>query len=339
MATDHRIPTSALIEALCQQPQGADLFQAISLLERHDTSAEPLGHGNGRGETVRLTGHVTLAFTPSDVASVRPLNDNGRHWQLDTPIMSLAGGTGPLPLAFTDMLLQRRAAHDRAPLDFLDIFNHRWLSFLYRSRKLHRPSLQWGPLAQRPLARTLDAISGLGLSGGHPGPQGESIWLRHAGLLGPAPRSMAQLETLLSDRLNLPVRGQQFVGGWLTLPAADTLRLGGSAALGQHAVLGQRAWDAGAGVRLHVGPIPAAHWADYLPGGASLARMAWLVGQYAQQDLQWEVVLLPDTSSGPTAPTTRLGQAKLGWSSWLGGSSHTSKTSTPVHLRLQPFIS
>jgi type VI secretion system protein ImpH len=356
--------------------QRAELFQAISLLERSAPHARPLGHGSGRGEAVRLGGHVTLGFSPSDVVLVRQLGPDGaplpdadaaattssttaapasaaqpaapaaaRTWQLLTPVLTLAGATGPLPLPYTEMLLQYRTAReagrpagstarhaqDAAPMAFLDIFHHRWLSFLYRGRKLTRLSLQWEAPARRPLARALDAVSGLGLTRPPRGPGHEPAWLRHAGLMGPAPRSMAQLEVMLSDRLGVPVRGEQFVGGWTALDPAETPRLARGLSLGQRAVLGRRAWDSSAGARLHIGPVPLAQWRDYLPGGAALARLAWLVASHAQQDLQWHVRLQPEAAAAGAG--ARLGGALLGRSSWLRP-GRTPRPLAPVSLRL-----
>jgi type VI secretion system protein ImpH len=71
MGADDRLPAAALIARLIANPQGFDLFQAISLLERAVPHARPLGRGTGAGEGVRLSGFVSLTFEPSDVRSVR----------------------------------------------------------------------------------------------------------------------------------------------------------------------------------------------------------------------------------------------------------------------------
>ena len=70
--------------------------------------------------------------------------------------LSLAGAQGPLPLPFTEMVLERRAARDRATGEFLDIFNHRFLSFLYRGRKKHHIGLNWAATESSSLAGVLE---------------------------------------------------------------------------------------------------------------------------------------------------------------------------------------
>lgn len=331
MATDERTASPDLSPALGLRPQSVGLFQAISLLERSVPDAAPLGHGSGRGEALHLAAQITLAFAPSDVAEVQQLQGPGPRWLLRTPVMALAGADGPLPLPDTERLLQSVRGRDPAPLAFLDIFHHRWLSFLYRSRVQHRIGLQWRGPADSTLARALDAIGGLGLARGARGPGGERAWLRQAALQGPAPRSMASLTALLSDRLSLPVRGQACVGGWLALDASDTPRLGQGAALGSRAVLGKRAWDANAGMALRVGPVPAERWPDWLPGGRDWLRLRWLTSRYVQQDLQLRLDLLP--AAWPVQACPRLGQVRLGWSAWLSRSSANSAL-VAVRLRL-----
>jgi type VI secretion system protein ImpH len=340
MGADDRLPATALIARLIANPQGFDLFQAISLLERAVPHARPLGRGNGAGEAVRLSGFVSLIFEPSDVRSVRrgePPKRPSAHerelhdaahapdaqrpvYTLSTPVLTLAGANGPLPMPFTELVLEGRAQRDSATADLLDIFNHRFLSFLYRSRKKHAPGLNWRSPHSSALAICLDALSNLGLRGALRGPHDERLWLRHAGLLSAAPRSMTGLLALLSDRLGMPVRGVQFVGGWRQIDKTDSLRLArvGSRAprLGGQSVLGRRAWDQAAGIRIEFSDLSRQRFAALLPGGPDHALAQWLIHCYVQQDFDVEFVL----KLAPQRVTFALGglnAARLGWTSWV----------------------
>lgn len=328
----------ALIDRLYSRPQGFNLFQAISLLERHAPDRAGLGTGVGLDEAVLLRGNISLAFAPSDVVSVQPPSTPEGRSTLTTAAMSLAGANGPLPLPFTELLLQRRAPKDRAALDFLDIFHNRWLAFLYRSRKKHHIGLNWRANQQdNPLARTIDALSGLGRAEGARGPFGEVARLSHAGLQNAAPRSMVNLLTLLSDRLSLRIKGRQFVGGWQNLDWVDQPPVG-RAVLGQNAVLGCRAWDAAAGIELTVDATPISRLPDLLPGGRDHLLMAWLISRYTQSDLQVRLVLQPQAQA--SASLLGLGKARLGWSSWLtqGGDPLKPKALQPIKTRLMPAL-
>ncbi|AQV98980.1 type VI secretion protein [Cupriavidus necator] len=338
MASDDRQPAAAVIECLAANPAGFDLFQAISLIERAMAGTQPVGRGNGAGEPVRLRGLVSLAFQPRDIGAVHKRGGE-RAYTLTTPVMSLAGAGGPLPLAYTEMLLERRAARDPAMGDLLDSFNHRFLSFLYRGRRKHSPALGGQRPASGTLAACLDALSNLGLQRGPAA--ATAPWLRHAGLLGAAPRSMAGLLAMLGDRLGLRVSGTQFSGGWLPVDASDTVRLGAAGrgqgpdgtALGRAAVLGRRAWDQAAGIRLDVQVPAVARLPDLLPGGRDHALVAGLVRAYAAQPLEVRLALHLNARQ----PAGLGLGARLGWTTWLAGGAQVRPA--PVQLALRPHAS
>jgi type VI secretion system protein ImpH len=346
MGTDDRLPAVALIERLLAHPHDFDLFQAIHLLECAQSWARPLGTGDGTDEAVRFSGHVSLAFEPSDIRTVRSqaAGKDRATYTVSTAAMTLAGASGPLPLAFTEWLLRRRAARETAMSDFLDIFNHRFLSFLYRSRQKHAPGLNGRAPDDATLTACLDALGNLGLRAGERGPGGARRWLRHAGLLGGAPRSMVGLLAMLSDRLGVAVRGAQFVGGWRELDARDSARLSGVRAgasrLTGRAVVGRRCWDQAAGVRIEFVDLPQDRFEALLPGGALHALTAWLVQSYLEQDLDVHVVLRPAPRKAALA-VGGAGAARLGWTSWLGAAraanadAKAAATLAPVRFTLR----
>jgi type VI secretion system protein ImpH len=330
-----------LIATLIERPQDFDLFQALHLLERSEPDRPPVGTSLGLDEAVRLVGQVSLGFPPSDVHTIAPSDRPGPRLTLSSPVMALGGGQGPLPVAFTEMLLEAGRQRNPAGLAFLDIFHQRFLGFLYRGRSKHRVALSTGPLAQAPALRVLDAVSGLGRGEGARAPGGQQAWLRHAGLQGAAPRSMASLLALLRDRLGIPVTGQAFAGAWHALAPQDRARLAGrgapagaagtalggtcttGTALGGTCALGARIWNPLAGIALSTPALDAARFQALLPGGRLHSLLGWLVARHQQMDTRVELqVSLAD------AVPTRLGVSpaaaagclpRLGLSAWLGG--------------------
>jgi type VI secretion system protein ImpH len=350
MGTDERPPAGTLIERLLSRPQSFNLFQAISLLERvaaHEAKEEqeslaregkPAPLQAEQHDAVRLSAVVSLGFQPSDVSSVSIGAPTGEAFTLKSPVMSLAGAQGPLPMPFTELLLERKAARDHATADFLDIFNHRLLTFLYRGRKKHHMGLNWARPEESSLASSLDSLSALGLAAGARGQQGETSWLRHAGLMGGAPRSLTGLLALLGDRLGLRVRGSQLHGAWQQLEPRELTRLGGRgrgvSRLGRSAVLGRRAWYQSAGIRLEFSDLPMARLRQFLPGAREHALTRWLVSRYVQQDLQVEMVLSPAAREIRRPVLGAAGDVRLGWTSWLAGGTPGSTPAAPVRLRL-----
>lgn len=353
MGTDERPPAGTLTARLISRPHGFNLFQAISLLERAAPGMPAVGQGHGEPEAVRLNAVVSLGFQASDVSAVKAGSESGEAYTLLSPVMSLAGAQGPLPLPFTELVLERKAARDHATADFLDIFNHRFLAFLYRSRKKHHMGLNWRDPQDSALAGSLDALSSLGLRAGVRGPGGVMPWLRHAGLLGGAPRSMSGLLALLGDRLGLRVRGSQFRGEWRDLEPSDLSRLGargtGAPRLGQTAVLGRRAWVQGAGIVVTFSHLALARLRKLQPGGEEHELVKWLIDRYVQQEMGVTLVLGVDAAQvkplqlawpradAPAATATATPLApRLGWTTWLAGArtgAH-ARHLPPVHLRL-----
>ena len=214
-----------LHERLLNAPQGFDLFQAISLLEREGVAQGRVEIGaSGGPEAVRLKSHVSLSFEASDVRNISRGAETGEAFTLSTPVLSLSGQGGPLPAAFTELLLERNAVKDFATSDFLDIIQHRLLSLFYINRKRRRLGLGWASPQASTIARSTAYLCGHDV--GNPDRQTHTPWLRHAGLIAGAPRSMTALCALLADRYAIRFQGEQFVGGWQRLEQDELTELG-----------------------------------------------------------------------------------------------------------------
>lgn len=320
VGTDERAATDSVIDRLIASPQGFDLFQAISLLERAVENSVSGERPDDALSGVNLRSVVSLGFQPSDINRVEHSTQPDAPYILHTAAMSLAGANGPLPLSFTEMVIERTAARDHATADFLNIFNNRYLKFLYLGRKKHNMGLNGHAPQTSAIAACLDSLSALGLKAGVRGPGGAVGWLDHAGLMGGAPRSMAGLLALLSDRLGVRATGRQFCGGWRNLESRDVLTLNSRAQgprLGSTAVLGRRVWDQSAGIRIELRGVKLNRLQRLLQGGDEHALMQWLVRRYLPQDLNVEVEL--HTRSDEIKPSTLSAQLglRLGLTSWL----------------------
>jgi type VI secretion system protein ImpH len=314
-----------LIRALKDAPYAFDLFQALYLIQRSESARAPLGTSLGLDESVRLSGEVGLGFAPSDIVSVSPSNRPGPALTLMTSAMTLAGASAPLPLPYTELLLEMRRQRDESGFELLDIFNQRMLAFLYCSRSKHRPALSHVELGQMPVTKALDSLSELGWSEGVRGPRGQRAWLRHAGLLGAAPRSMTSLLALLNDRFGLRFSGKQFFGGWFEFDPADRACLSGSTVrrrgsmLGAGASLGRRAWDQSSAIEIKSPALRRSEFMAFLPGGESYKLIAWLAARHFQSDVEIRFsAKLQDDDSTVFALGSEASPS-LGLTSWLQG--------------------
>jgi type VI secretion system protein ImpH len=311
---------SDLISHLRQNPHRYDIFQAISLLERAEPDRAGVGTSLGLDEALRLAAHVDFGFASSDIHSISDSKRPGPQLTLSSGTVSLAGAQGPLPIPFTELLIERQRLRDRAGLEFLDIFNQRLLAFLYRGRRKHHIALAGGKLDEAPQVRALDALSGLGRAEGARAPDGQQSWLRHAGLQGAAPRSMASLLALIRDRLAIRFNGRQFVGSWSPLAAPERASLSRRAGcgLGAGAALGNRAWDQEAGIELSTPPLHHDQFMALLPGGRSHRLLGWLAGRHQQRAMRVMLQLSINSPPPSCLSSSALHAPRLGLTSWLG---------------------
>ncbi|MEO0314217.1 MAG: type secretion system baseplate subunit TssG [Pseudomonadota bacterium] len=329
---ESRLP---LPERLLNTPQGFDLFQAISLLEREGVAEGRVEIGaSGGPEAVRLKSHISLGFEASDVRNISRGAETGEAFTLSTPVLSLSGHGGPLPAAFTELLLERNAAKDFATSDFLDIIQHRMLSLFYLNRKRRRLGLGWASPQASTVARSTGYLCGLEVDSVDR--QTHKPWLRHAGLIAGAPRSMTALCALLADRYAILFQGEQFVGGWQRLEEDELTQLGHpqqSPQLGRNAFLGRRIWDQAAAIRLRADDEPIARVMDLLPGGSDHEDFKTTVRAFIPSALRVEVLLTPKTDTLPAGRLSTLSSPRLGWNAWMGESGDTNERSTPVPAR------
>lgn len=308
-------------EALFAEGHRFDFLQAVRLLESLWPGRTPVAEGiDPEREVVRFRSKVRLDFPASGVEEVRPPQDGGPA-VATVNLMSLAGLLGPLPPPVTELLLDRSSHRDTALQDFLDLFNHRLVSLLFRARRKYRPALDpRAPEAGR-AATVLRALLGLGTP--HLQERMElpdRALFSFTGLLTGFPRSMDGLERIASAYFAAEARVVPFQGRWQLLDESDVTRIGGAGqhhALGRGAILGRRIWDQAAGFEVRLGPLALARFRDFLPHGQGFRALAALVRFCTREELVFSFRLVLRAAEVPELRLSRAGGARLGWTSWL----------------------
>lgn len=320
MGSDGWWADCALENALYAEGQRFDFYQAVKLLELLHGAASSVGDGiRPDREAVRFQSTVEQAFTGTDIASVQPDVDGQTLMRVN--FMGLAGALGPLPAPYTRMVLSRLHDGDTVTRDFLDIFNHRLISLMYRVRKAHRVSFGGeAPGADR-FASYLYALLGLGTDGLRDRQAIPDVVLLHyAGLLAQQPRSAVGLQTLLADYFKVGVEVRQFRGHWVRLDEDQWTAIGESGrnqALGRGALLGQRIYDVQGSLEVQLGPLDLRDYLDFLPIGHGFRSLNALARFYLQETLDFDLRL---TLKAVEIPRLRLGSAegaRLGWTTFL----------------------
>jgi type VI secretion system protein ImpH len=322
MAAPERHPEATLADSLFTAGHRFDFFQAVRLLIRlYGAPASAEAGATLRHDAVRFTSRVALDFPASDVAKVSPPTAPGEPAHMQVNLLGLAGSLGPLPLSWTEALLERVGRYDTAQRDFLDLFTHRLVALLYQVREQHRIGLTDCAPAESQVAQYLFALLGLGTEGlrGRLGMPDRAL-LPYTGLLARQPRSMAGLEVLLSDYFQVPVRGVSWCGRWYPLAADQTTRLGVTGhnqRLGQDVVLGTRVWMQDAAFALWLGPLTLQQFLDFLPTGRGFQPLCALTRFYAGQEFAYTFHLTLPAAALPASRLSASQGPRLGWTSWL----------------------
>lgn len=339
MATDGRREGASLGEEdrLFAEGRRFDFFQAVALLEARAEGCRSVGESSEpAAEAVRLRGAIDLAFTETDVAGIERPAREGEPAVLTASFMSLAGALGPLPPPFAELVYQRAARRDFALRDFLDIFNHRLLSLVYRIRKRHRIGLGVASPEQDDAARYLYALIGLGLPSLRGRlPVSDRALLEPAALVAREVRPIGGLTALLRHHLRVPIEAAPLTGAYHPIEESDRTAIGPSGrnrGLGRGALLGRRAWDQEAGFELVVGPLSLRDYVRCLPGGDLLEPLCALTRFYAGEALSFTVLLRLRAEEAPAARLGRRHGARLGATACLGGGARRRE---PIEKRLR----
>lgn len=311
-----------MIDRLRSRPEGFRFFQAVRLLSRLSPARAAVGHdGPPAREAVRFRTRATLDFPPSEVHDLKFDNDPGRPPEMSVAIGGTTGPLGVLPVPYTELLIERARYKDLALWEFLDVFNHRFLSLFYRAFAKYRFPIVYESGGDDPFVDGLFALIGLG-TGGLKGRQTipDDALLVYAGLIAQRPHSASALEGILRDYFTVPVATRPFVGQWLPLEPDDRSRLGAkNSRLGTDLVCGDRVWDNQSRFRVRLGPLSFATFRAFLPRGSAWRPLNDLVRFLVGKELDFDVqpVLkkeeIPECRllSGAAAPPM------LGWTTWL----------------------
>jgi type VI secretion system protein ImpH len=288
-----------------------DFFQAIRLLtllglkDRVQVGED----GPPQREIVRFVAHLSLAFPASAIQHL-VRESAGVPPRITVNIMGMTGPSGVLPRHYTERLWTEVKGAERTALqDWLDLFNHRFISLFYRAWEKYRFFLPFerGEANQRdpdPFSRSLLSLVGLGfrshrhrfrvaaldVRGPQPGGEDDEgpversrekelarlddlSLLRFGGLFAHRPRCAISLEVFLQTYLQLPVKVFQFQGQWLHLNNDSQTAMGSrNNRMGQDTLVGDRVWDMQSKIRIRMGPLSYTQFLDFLPDRVPTVR-------------------------------------------------------------------
>jgi type VI secretion system protein ImpH len=306
-------------DALLRKSPRLNFFQFCQLLERQGT----LGIGTldtAAHEPVRFCSSPKLGFPGTELVSVesgtvRPI--------VRTSFLGLYGVNAAMASHFIDDIALRRSGHE-AVMAFLDMFNHRIATLLYRAWRKYRYVATWQIGASDEISRHLLCLAGFGI-----GDKAQSAGLSESrvlgllGLLTQRTRTAEGLQGVIA--IAVPGAGvlvDMWHPVWMALDAPA--RIGpakhSSAKLGRDHVLGRRMTDKSATVRVTLMPTNVGQVNDLLPDAPLHREVMSLLRVYIGHKV--DVVLRMDIPTS-LAPLLRLGRTagavngRLAWTTLL----------------------
>jgi type VI secretion system protein ImpH len=305
-----------MIEALVTSPWRYAFYQAAYLAEIAAGKPGMMGHlGPVAEEPLRFRAQLGLGFPAADIASAKPHdNDRAGYLELEVTFLGLYGAASPLPGDLTERLL----VHDETGTtrDFLDIFNHRLISILYRIWRRYRFDLERSRGLDDTFSTIVRSLAGLADIGVDDAVDQSALLssLRH--LIGWT-RSAGDLAAVLSAQFpGTACRVEEFVLRVFVIPEEARWSLG-RGLLGDDLVLGDRMEDVSGRIRLH---LQAPDWDSYsrfLPGGPMFGVLTQLVRRLLRDRL--DVLVVPSLPLAARRAAQLTGcDFRLGLNTWLG---------------------
>ena len=320
MASRKRNPSPSVIDTLSEKPYEFESYQALRILERLDPEKVPLGEGfTPSNENIDLKSRVFLDWPPSDLYKLEPHVQEHQRYKLLVNFFGVAGVQGPLPLPYTEKVLDQLKNKDDTFAEFLNIFNHRLLSISYRIRKKYWVGLDYKQPHKTKLSNALFSL--IGLQTGELKKRlniPDRALLYYAGLLWQRPRSIKGCEAILKHYFGVNVEISPFQGKWRPMEKSQYTHIGFSGkhqVLGESAALGTKAWDPQGYLEIKMGPLKFDQFQGFLKKGEPYKILCELLRFYLGTTREFRVNL---SLEGQEVSKTALGKgSNLGWTTWI----------------------
>ena len=140
MAAEGGRDSASLKELLLERTGRFEFLQAVRLFQKIWSDRAPVGlDSDPREEVLRFRSDVSSVFPATDVREAVP-PDGELPGRLTVSFLGVAtpGTYGALPRRYAEELRYQARNKNPAPLDFFDIFNHRFISLFYRAAQKSR---------------------------------------------------------------------------------------------------------------------------------------------------------------------------------------------------------
>ncbi|OUJ16201.1 type VI secretion system baseplate subunit TssG [Acetobacter sp. DsW_063] len=312
-----RTLAGSLLAQVLEEPARFSFDAAVEIIRRAHASRDV-------SDAVQFKTPPGLATPASDVLSVKARGD-GRH-DVTTAFSGLTGHGGTMPRPYTALVDEEHRKRSPALSAFMEVLAQRGMAQFAEAGAKYHPHRQHEDPRLRPeksaFARALFALTGYESDRDRQRLAISPLQLLYfSGTFASWPRSSERLASLLREWLATNVQIEQFSGVWRTLDPDQQSALpapgrdGQFSQLGVDAAIGQQTWDVNTRINIVIGPLSYTDFESLLPDKKRLQEALGVVAAYLDDQAEAAVTLSVKSNDVPDA---RIGEARLGWTSWLG---------------------
>ena len=290
-----------------------DFCYLLRLLENLSRDLPRIGEAESPSlEAVRFGQMPFLGFTDKKIHSVtRGGSSEGRELlNIMVYFFGLLGPNGPMPLEVTDYVYHRTLNNaDPVIRRFLDIINHRFLTFYYRACSMFEMASSFDRKDDR-LLDTFRSLNHQTIRSGTALASGTE--LARTAILIQGSRNKKGLENILKAHFGKRIRVREFVEKFHLMPKEVRMKLGDphTSVLGLNAQIGTHYRTRTQDLCIELGPVSYQESLMYMPESRYFREMHDLVTMYLRKNCQLHLELHID---GGTIPRIALnGSGALG---------------------------
>lgn len=327
MANSNRL-AKLYLDELSKDPE--ELYQQgfaplLRYLDANAPLAKRIGYSvSPKQDCVRFGQTALLHFHSSAFTSVKFEPKSG-DYKLKNSYWGMLGINGPLPSHLTEYAIERNyRLKDKTFTEFLDVFNHRFISLFYRAWADSEPTVSHDRKDHDTFKDRLNAFSGEANVYQDTFDQNRNVHQFLSGLFSHKNRSGKVLSQLLSEFLHLDVKIEEFQGQWYPLEKEEQTHLGkNNSSLGVDCIIGQRTYQRSFNFAINIGPVDYAEYISLLENKQRIQSIVELTQKSVGQEYEFTINIL--LKAHQTQPS-KLGSAQLGINSWCQDkSSHLAQ--------------
>lgn len=319
--------------------QEVDFYFLLRLFELLNKKSPRIGTANNPQEEIFRFGQKPfLHFAPSAVAQITKKSDlTQEQWLILVYFFGFLGPQGPLSLETTSYIYQRCIhEYDGASSRFLDIINHRLISFFYRAFAQNEIAISFDR-ADDLIRVFIKAITGQNLSRNTTLPPYTIEAL--SPFFSMRSRSRDGLTKLLQNFFTLPIKVTDFKVVKHCIPKNLRFKLADreNSILGVSAMLGSHYYSQTKAVVVELGPISYEDSFDFMPKRRLFWQLCELVSLYVQKVIELYLVIKINAST--IKQTVIGGNFALGQSCYLlSGQKSTNCNIKTIEINVSSIL-